>query len=243
MRVIVFKIGTPPYGISKHLVDIIQPTLNKNHHKVKNSRSFVSQAQTWKIEPDEMQASYDVPNLYPSILINKAIDVIMQQLSEDYEELKTRTKLTLVDIQQLIELCVSECYFLWDNLIWSLLNSGPIGLSIMVVLSKSYLQYLEKNAIELALTFDIAPKTFRRYVDDFHARFGSRNNATEFLNVLNSQDPQMQYTIEYENDHKELNFLDVTIRNNLKQSYDFAVYRKPAITSVQIKPHSNIAQT
>ena len=39
-----------------------------------------------------------------------------------------------------------------------------VGLSIMVVLSESYLQNLEK-----ALTFGIAPKTFRRYVDDSHA--------------------------------------------------------------------------
>ena len=93
----------------------------------------------------------------------------------------------------------------------------------MVVLSESYLQNYEKNAIELALRFDIAPKTFCRYVDDSHARFGSRNNANEFLNVLNSQEPQIQYTIEYENEHKELNFLDVTIKNNLNQSYDFAV--------------------
>ena len=209
MRIIVSTIGTPPYGISKYLIDIIQTTLNKNQHKVKSSRSFVLQAQTWKIERDEMQVSYDVTNLYPSIPIDKAIDVILQQLSEDYEDLKTRTKLTLVDIQQLIELCVSECYFLWDNVIWNLLNSGPIGLSIMVVLSESYLQNLEKNTIELAL---IAPKTFRRYVDDSHARFGSRNNANEFLNVLDSQDPQIQYTIEYENEHKELNVLGVTIK-------------------------------
>ena len=84
-------------------------------------------------------------NLYPSIPIDKAIDVILQQLCEDYEDLKTRTKLTLVDVQQLIELCVNECYFLWDNVIWNLLNSGPIGLSIMVVLSESYLQNLEKT--------------------------------------------------------------------------------------------------
>ena len=99
---------------------------------------------------------------------------------------------------------------------------------------------LKKNAVELVLRFEIAPKTFGRYIDDSHARFGSRSNANEFLNVLNSQDPQIQYTIEYENEHKELNFLDVTIKNNLNQSYDFAVYRKPAITNVQIKPHSNI---
>ena len=70
MQVIVPTIGTPTYGISKHLVDIIQATLNKNQHKVSNSRSFVSEAQTWKIEPDEIQVSYDVTNLYPSILID-----------------------------------------------------------------------------------------------------------------------------------------------------------------------------
>ena len=34
--------------------------------------------------------------------------------------------------------------------------------------------------------------------------------------------------------------MDITIKNNSNQSYDFAVYRKPAITNVQIKPHSNI---
>ena len=110
----------------------------------------------------------------------------------------------------------------------------------MVDLSKSYLQNLEKKAIELASRFDIAPQTFRRYVDDSHAWFGSRSNATEFLNVLNSQDPQIQYTIEYENENKELNYLDITIKSKSNQSYDFAVYRKPAITNVQIKPHSNI---
>ena len=144
MQVIVSTIGMPLYGISKYLVGISQPTLNKNQDKVKNS----TQAQTWKIEPDEIQVSCDVANLYPSIPIEKAIDVILQQLNEDYEDHKTRTKLMLVDIQKLIELCVIECYFLWDNVTWSLVNSGEIGRSIMVVLPKSYLQNLEKDVIE-----------------------------------------------------------------------------------------------
>ena len=60
------------------------------------------------------------------------------------------------------------------------------------------------------------------------------------MNVLNIQDPQIQNTIENENDNKELNFLNVTIMNNLKHSYDSAVYRKPGITNVQIKRQSNI---
>ena len=46
---------------------------------------------------------------------------------------------------------------------------GVYLISIMVVLLESYLQNLEKHATELALTFGIAPKTFRQYVDDSHA--------------------------------------------------------------------------
>ena len=35
MRVIASTTGSPPYGISRYLVDIIQPTLKKNQHIVK----------------------------------------------------------------------------------------------------------------------------------------------------------------------------------------------------------------
>ena len=68
------------------------------------------------------------------------------------------------------------------------------------------------------MTFDIASKTFCQYNDDSHARFGSRYNATEFFNILNSQDPQTKYTIEYKNDNKELNFFG---RNNKKELKPF----------------------
>ena len=240
MRTIVSTIGTPPYGISKHLVEIIQPTLNKNEHKVINSRSFVEEAKTWDIDQNEVQVSYDVVNLYPSVPIDKSIDVILGQLKNDYEDFRRRTKLTLKDIHLLIELCVSECYFIWDNFIWKLLNSGPIGLSIMVILSESYLQHIEHQSLETALIHQICPKSFKRYVDDSHARFQNKNNSEKFLNILNNQDPLIQYTIEYENNEKELNFLDLTIKNNKSKKYEFKIYRKPAITNVQIKPNSDI---
>ena len=41
---IVSTVGTAPYGTSKYLVDIIQPSLNKNKHCVINSSSFVNEA-------------------------------------------------------------------------------------------------------------------------------------------------------------------------------------------------------
>ena len=177
MCTVVSTIGTPPHGISKYLVKIIRPTLNKSQHKIKNSGEFVNEAKTWKISPTEIQVSYDVVNLYPSIPLEKAIDVIVEYLENDFNNVRTRTKLTLVDIHQLIDLCVSECYFLYINLIWKLYNSGPIGLSIMVVLSECYLQRLEEKSIALSFALNISPKTFKRYVDDSHARLENKQKS------------------------------------------------------------------
>ena len=84
------------------------------------------------------------------------------QLNLDKQSLQNRTKLSLKDIYELSELCLSKCYFLWNNEIRIFKDSGPIGLSFMVVLSESYVQNLESKAIAEALTLNIAPKTFRR---------------------------------------------------------------------------------
>ena len=96
-----------------------------------------------------------------------------------------------MDIQQLLELCLSECYFLYNNLIWTLENSGPIGLSIMVVLSECYLQGIEHISIIQALNLNLPPKTFKRFVDDSHTRFNHREQPLQFLDILNSQDPSV----------------------------------------------------
>ena len=69
--------------------------------------------------------------------IYKALSVLIDQLDNDKDDLIKRTKLCLKDIYELAELCLSKCYFLWNNQIRILKNLGPIELSFMVVLSKS----------------------------------------------------------------------------------------------------------
>ena len=150
---------------------------------------------------------------------------------------------TTVDIQQLLELYLSECYFPYNNVIWTLENSGPIGLSIMVVLFECYLQRIKHISITQALNLNLAPKTFKRFVDDSHARFSNREQSLQFLDILNSHDPSIQYTIEFENENKQLSFFDITMTNTGNNSYDFKIFRKTSITNVQIKPNSNIAQS
>ena len=45
----------------------------------------------------------------------------------------------------------------------------------------------------------------------------------------------------FENENKQVNFLDITITNTGNNSYDFKIFRKKLITNIQIKPNSNIA--
>ena len=104
--------------------------------------------------------------------------------------------------------------------------------------TESYVQNLKQKAIAETLALNLAPKTYRRYVDDTRARFTSKEQPRGFQNI-NKQDKHIQFTIEDENEEKCLNFLDIKIKNN-SERYEFDVHCKGALTNVQIKPHSCI---
>ena len=91
-----------------------------------------------------------------------------------------RTKLCLKGTYELAEYCLSKCYFLWNNEIRILRNSGPIGLSFMVVLCESWVQNLEPKAIAEELTLNLAPKPYRRFVHDTHVCSDLGNCLTNF---------------------------------------------------------------
>ena len=114
-------------------------TLNKNNHKMQNSTSFVHEAKDWKIQPTEIQVSYNVVNLYSSDLFKSLLNFSKMTMPN----WKKKAKLNLTDIQQLLKLCLTECYFIYNNVIWTLENSGPISLSITVVLAECYLQRIK----------------------------------------------------------------------------------------------------
>ena len=88
------------------------------------------------------------------------------------------------------------------------------------------------------MNYKIAPKTFRRFVDDSHARFQNRSHANKCLEILNKQDPAIKHTVEFEDHKHSLHFLDINITNNTtNRKYEFKVHRKDAITNIHIKPN------
>ena len=47
-----------------------------------------------------------------------------------------------------------------------------------------------------------------------------------------------QYTIEFENQNKQLSFIDATSKNTGNNSYDYKIFWKTSITNVQTKPYA-----
>ena len=67
----------------------------------------------------------------------------------------------------------------------------------MVVISKAFLQkHLEDRATQEALATNLAQLTYKRYVDDSHARLETVHQSHSFLNILNKQNKAIQYTME-----------------------------------------------
>ena len=94
---------------------IIQPTLSKSTTMIKNSTSFIEQAKEWNVDKEEIQVSYDVVALYPSVPVQKAIENLMDMLQDDTSELKNRTIFEVKHIKKMVEACLYKAYFLWDD--------------------------------------------------------------------------------------------------------------------------------
>lgn len=161
-------------------------------------------------------------------------------LNQDIVDFEQRTIFKLKHVKELIEVCLYKSYFIWNQKIHGLKDSGPIGLSLMVVLAESFLQMIENKSLSIArsLPIPVTPKTHKRYVDDTHDRFDTIDQSESFLEILNNQEPRIKFTAEYENDEKQLNYLDTTIINSKEGNYKFKLYRKDAITNIQVKPNS-----
>ena len=157
MQSIVSTVCTAFHGTSKHLVKLIHPILAQNEHSLKNSTSFVSKASTWNLSPDEIQVSYDVVALYPSVPTSKAINVMIDMHNRNFDMISCNSKLTISDIRILIELCLIKCYFVWDNTMFKVPDLGPIGLSLMVIVSEAFLQFVKKNTIQQSLNKQCVP--------------------------------------------------------------------------------------
>ncbi|XP_019755307.1 uncharacterized protein LOC109534175 [Dendroctonus ponderosae] len=131
--------------------------------------------------------------------------------------------------------CLKVSYFLWNGDYYEQKEGVAMGSPLSSVVANLSMDKFEKTALSTAL---FKPTIWCRYVDDTFViwRHG-RENLDIFLDHLNKKHPDIQFTMEIEQNH-QLAFLDVWVyreRNRL----DHKVYGKATHTDRYLHKLSN----
>ena len=82
-RAVVNQTDDPTYKICKILTNILNPLAIQSKSYIENSFELKKVLQSTIIEPEYIQASFDVRSLYPSIPIKKTLEITKERLCAD----------------------------------------------------------------------------------------------------------------------------------------------------------------
>ncbi|BHF76602.1 hypothetical protein SprV_0501970100 [Sparganum proliferum] len=182
-----------------------------------------------KLEPDESMVSFDVVSRFTSIPQHLTIDVVDQLLAERYEE---RDKpLKCEHLLELLRYCL-KTYFTFGGQMYEQIKGTPMGSPISGLIAEVVLQRVEH------LVFPkYQPKFWASYVDDTFVVVKTID-MEHLKELLNSVDPDMQFTMEAETNN-QLPFLDVLVRRRATGQLQTTIFRKSTDTRQILHFNSN----
>ena len=176
--------------------------------------------------------SFDVVSLFTNIPVELAQKVIFDKLNED-DTLCNRTDLTIDDIEIALNFCLNNTYFTFERKHYQQIFGVPKGFPISVVIANLVMEYVEQKEIS---SFNSSPKLWKRFVDDTFLIMQT-NDVNRFFDHLNNVDPNINFTIELEQDDK-LAFLDVLVMRTQDGKLATKVHRKTTHTNRYLNYHS-----
>ena len=81
-RNIISHLNCPQEALASFLTQIINSLIDKFEFMCKNSQIFIKNIKSLKIKPDEQLVSFDAEALYPSIPLNKCIEIIKRKIQK-----------------------------------------------------------------------------------------------------------------------------------------------------------------
>ena len=120
-------------------------------------------------------------------------------------------------------------FFLFDNKLYKQCDRLGMGLPQSPVFANIFMSHYEEQWLSNCPS-NFKPVIYRRYVDDTFVLFTDKSHAAQFLNYINRQHDNINFTMETESNNS-LSFLDVFIK---KQGNDFltSVHRKPTFSGL-----------
>ena len=211
--------------MAKELAKILKPLVGKFPHHINITQDFVEQVKHITLAPGECLSSYDVSALFTSVPVDPAFNIIKDLLEKDHT-LKVRTVMEVSDIVLLLEFCLKNTYFSFQDQFYEQVEGAAMGSPVSPIVANLYMEYLEQKALSTAST---PPRFWCRYVDDTFV-IHKEVNKQGFLQHINSVDPAIKVTVEDNKEDGSIPFLDTIVKPEADGTLSTTVYRKPTHT-------------
>ena len=139
LRPIISSRGSFTYGVAKVLSKVLKPLVGKSPHDKQSTGDFVSKAKGLTLQPGECLSSYDVTSLFTSILIDPALNIIMDLLEKD-DNLNDRMVLSVQNIIELLGFCLHNTYFSFQNKFYEQVEGTPMGSLVSPIVANLYME-------------------------------------------------------------------------------------------------------
>ena len=224
LRPIVSSCGSVTYGVAKKFAKILKPLVGKSPHHINSTQDFVEQVKHITLAPGKCLSSYDASFLFTSVPVDPALNIIKDLLEKDHT-LKDRTVMAVSDIILLLEFCLKNTYFSFQDQFYEQVEGAAMGFPVSPTVANLYMEYLEQKALSTAPN---PPRLWHRFVDDTFV-IHKEANKQGFLQHINSVDPARKFTVEDKED-RSIPFLDTTVKPEADGILSITVYRKPTHT-------------
>ena len=135
--------------MAKELAKILKPLVGKSPHHINSTQNFVEQVKHVTLAPGECLSSYDVSALFTSVPVDPSLNIIKDLLEKDHT-LKERTVLADSDIILLLEFCLKNTYFSFQDQVYEQVEGAAMGSPVSQIVANLYMEYLEQKALSTA---------------------------------------------------------------------------------------------
>ena len=208
--------------MAKELTKILKSLFGKALHHINSTQDFVEQIKNETLLPRECLSSYDVSALFTSVLVVPALGIIKDLLEKD-PTLKERTVMSVGDIVLLLEFCLKNPYFSFQDPFYEQVEGAAMGSPVSPIVANLYKEYFEQKALSTVahpLGYDVS-----MWITPLSSK--KEENKQNFLQHINSVDPAIQFTVENNKEDGAIPFLDTIGKPENEGKLSITVYRKP----------------
>jgi len=230
LRPIISSINAPNSKLALLLKEILTNAYNTdNEYYVKDSFQFAGFMNEKQLPPNFVVLSLDVVSLYSNI----PYSLVTKSINKHWERIKLYTALKLNTFIELLMFIFESTYFKFNNTYYKQILGTPMGATLSPILSQYVMDDLLEDCLP-KLTFK--PPFLKKFVDDLITAVPS-DKTNEILQVFNSYNRHIQFTIEHET-NMSVPFLDTKLVRNEKNQIILDWYVKPTNSGRYINYHS-----